>query len=543
MFPVLRSAVLILFFCSSASAFSETVTLIDVDVPGGYTGTTDARIGIHNPDLNFGGGSTMLLAETETKRAIFVRFAIFAAEGGPVPDNAFITSATLSLYKFAGPTAVIKASRVKRAWNEMQVTWNVFATGAPWQTAGALGANDVEASADGQASVGDAPAWLNINVTSGVQAFRSGTPNHGWKLSYVSGGVATENRDFYSSENGNSSLRPQLAVTYTMEPDDCSRPGLNLCVRFEAAPETQFSPGGQRSLVRTLGVAGAATDWTAHNRDNDNASDTTRIALVDGSRDPGGSKAIKFTTLDYDDCVHTIQTTDCGDDNPYDFERSEVKLSTADSQARPNDENWWAHSVYFPPEFRHTTANNDKSVFFQFHKTNNEIGNQPNFALSVYNEPLVPGVEGARQIIHAVTNGGCCTWPDTSQYQYVTANKSTIKGACLDVLQEGVWYDFVHHIRWSPDTGGGIHEIWMRRAGGPVRKVLQQIGIKTLFDNDVGAYLKFGTYHDPVAGANSSVIHDRLRRGNSYQAVKPTEFPNTPPAFPGTPTTNSCPAP
>ncbi|HWM44755.1 MAG TPA: heparin lyase I family protein [Burkholderiales bacterium] len=541
MFRILRSAVLILLFCFSATALPETVTLIN-DLGGTYTGTTDARIGIHNPNLNFGGGTTMLLADDETQRSLFVRFAIFAAEGGPVPDNASITSATLSLYKFAGPAAVIKASRVKRAWNEMEVTWNVAATGAPWQTAGALGANDVEASADGQGSAGDAavdgctgtppPAscWLHINVTSGVQAFRSGAPNHGWKLSYVSGGVASVNKEFYASErdSGVASLRPTLAITYTMEPDDCSRPGLNLCARFEPAPETQFSPGGQTSVMRTLGVGGAATDWTAHNKGGDNASDTTRIALVDGSRDPGGSKAIKFTTKHDDSGVH----------GSGDWERSEVKLSTADSEAGPNDENWWAHSVYFPPEFQHTTANHNASVFFQFHKTNEDIGSQPNFSLNVYNEPLVPGVQGSRQVIRAITHGGSGTfW----QYEYQAENGLVLKGACLDLLQEGVWYDFVHRIRWSY-TGSGIHEIWMRRAGGPVRKVLQATGINTLFTNDVGAYLKFGTYHDFVAG-DSSVIHDRLRRGSSYQAVKPTDFPATPPAFPGTPTTNSCPAP
>ena len=221
----LRFIVLVLSLSFGASALADTVTLMQG--LNGYSGTTDARIGMFNANMNFGGISTMFLAE-ETQHSFFVRFAIFAAEGGPVPDNAIVTSATLSLYKYGGPAATIKASRAKRAWTEMEVTWNVAAAGAPWQTAGALGGNDVEATADGQGSVGDAAAdgcadasapavcWLNIDVTSGVQAFGSGAPNYGWKLAYVSGGVASAEKQFNARENGNSSLRPRLTVTYTV---------------------------------------------------------------------------------------------------------------------------------------------------------------------------------------------------------------------------------------------------------------------------------------------------------------------------------------
>ena len=223
---IVRNAAVAIALAFAGSALGQTTVTLQQGL-NAYVGTTDARIGTFNPDMNFGGNSTMFLAE-ENQHSFFVRFAIFAAEGGPVPDNAAITSATLSLYKYWGPAATIKASRVKPAWNEMEITWNVAAAGAPWQTAGALGANDVEASADGQGSVGDAVAdgcgdvsapaacWLNIDVTSGLQTFRSGAPNQGWKLAYVSGGVTSEEKEFVSSENTNSGLRPKLTVTYTV---------------------------------------------------------------------------------------------------------------------------------------------------------------------------------------------------------------------------------------------------------------------------------------------------------------------------------------
>jgi PKD repeat protein len=191
-----------------------------------YTGTTDAQIAVFAATTNDGANDVMAI-ERPTMRSVLIRFAIFAAEGGPVPDNATITSATLSLYKYNGATATISAARLKRSWNEMQATWNVAATGTSWETAGALGASDVESTADGQGTVGDgtgcqgqdggATCWLNINVTSGVQAFRTGTANHGWKLAYVSGGDPSDEKWFNSSENpGWPTLRPQLVITYSV---------------------------------------------------------------------------------------------------------------------------------------------------------------------------------------------------------------------------------------------------------------------------------------------------------------------------------------
>jgi hypothetical protein len=45
----------------------------------------------------------------------------------------------------------------------------------------------------------------------------------------------------------------------------------------------------------------------------------------------------------------------------------------------------------------------------------------------------------------------------------------------------------------------------------------------TLRDATAPAYLKIGTYHDYI-GAPSSVIHDRIRRGNSFAAVAMPDF-------------------
>jgi hypothetical protein len=56
-------------------------------------------------------------------------------------------SSTLSLYlaqDFASASVIWSAYRLKRNWGELTATWNAYGSGTSWQTAGALGANDID---------------------------------------------------------------------------------------------------------------------------------------------------------------------------------------------------------------------------------------------------------------------------------------------------------------------------------------------------------------------------------------------------------------
>jgi hypothetical protein len=694
-FARLRFALLALLLALAAPALAQTTVTLQQGL-NSYGGATDSWV-LWSSGANLNkGADTVLQARTEFSDSAMVRFKIFAAEGGPVPDGASITSATLSLYMFWGPDGVFKASRLLKDWNESQVTWNQPVSGSSWTQAGAMGSgSDYAANADGQGSVVDGAAngcntapekavcWLNINVTSGVQALASNpASNFGWKIAQVSSSNPGGYKNFNSKENTNfPALRPKLTVTYsTVEPTgcnggalrpydgapvngssiaiaasgattfeaehfncggegvayhdnvagnagnanfrttesvdivtsaegnvvnnfengewltyainvaqsgtydlairasnnyapglfrieidgvdvtgnvpapmtngwdlfqwftkpgvslgagqhvlklmvvqqyfnvnqlrltktgdeetgDCAAGGLNLCVRFEAA-ETQFAAPDVNSI--TTQSLGSNLQWFVQNQgfgqcNGDRADDASRIALVDGGRD--GSKAIKFTTLSGDNCVHGS--------NPW--ERSEVSFGSANTGAVQGAEQWWAHSVLFPAQFHWSTAAYSASLFFQFH---GETGSQPNINLNVFSEP---GTN--RMIIRSNANGAGGSGGDGRQYFYSVHGTYSVAGQCLDdSFQTGVWYDFVHRLVWSY-TNGGVHEIWMRKANGAVKKVLERTGINTLYSGD-RSYLKFGTYHDPV-GQASSVIHDRVRRGNSFASVAMPDF-------------------
>jgi PKD repeat protein len=202
----------------------------------GYTGTIDSKIASSTPTTNKGADTVnSLIADTST--ALLVRFAIFQSEGGPLPNNASIVSATLSLYKPWGPDAVFKANRVLKNWTELGVTWTQTGTGVNWATPGVF-AGDILATADGQGSVAAQPpvqntgcdvdtgwpdtCWLNIDVTAGVQAFVTGAPNFGWKLSFVSGSSTSTPKDFYAKEItccNREVRRPKLTISYRTPPN------------------------------------------------------------------------------------------------------------------------------------------------------------------------------------------------------------------------------------------------------------------------------------------------------------------------------------
>ena len=678
----------------TVSAFGQTT--VTLQNGSSYTGTTDAWISCCDAAGSTFGLNNDMELRSETSDSAVIRFAIFQSEGGPVPNGATINSAVLSLYKYDGPDAVFRASRLLKSWNETEVSWNNAVTSpgtVAWSVAGARGAGtDYTAGSTEQGSVTAASGcmtspfpsscWLNIDVTGSVGSFASGSAsNFGWKIAQVSSSAEGSYKNFVSKDNtGFAALRPKLTVTYntippatcnsgTSRPFDqepvngnpiavpaggatfqaehfncggqnsgyhdnvagniwgiyrtsedvdiitsasgfavnnfetgewltytinvaapgnydigilasnhlqpsstatfhveidnanagtisvtttpawdsfdwftksgvwlpsgqhvlklyadqqyanvdalrvvpssdqgCSGPGLQLCIQFEAAPDTTFAG----STVTSQSTGGAIT-WWAQNKAGDSATDTARIALLSGGRD--GSSAIRFRTLDNDRDVH-------GSGH---WERSEIQMSSEDSAAIEGTDSWWADSLYLPLDSVLPSTTETQANLFQFHGT---YGSAPNFSLSIINQTG----NNPHKVFRAYTAGdspsGGLDGMGT-QYTYLIDGAHRRMGQCIfDDVQLGVWYDFVHHIRWS-SSGTGSHEIWMRKEGGPVLKVLDQHNISTVYDGDE-PYLKLGIYHDPVLGTSTSVVHDRLRRGSSADAVRMPDFPVNP---------------
>lgn len=177
----------------------------------GYGGARDAYLSAWYKDQSMGRTTTLLESGAYVN---LLRFAIFAAEGGPVPSGATVTSAVLSIYKTTLYDHRYQAHRLLADWDSVGATWNRARPDAAWASPGAAGAGrDYVAAADASANADFAAGWVEFDVTAGVQAMAAGQRNYGWRLRSI-GGNPNEKR-FASSEYGTQSLRPKLKITFS----------------------------------------------------------------------------------------------------------------------------------------------------------------------------------------------------------------------------------------------------------------------------------------------------------------------------------------
>ena len=177
----------------------------------------DTYLSTYHKTTNFGGSTRMDL--WRDAYVPLVRFAIFASEGGPVPDGAVIKSAKLSVYKGAYD-AVLSVHAMRVQWEEKEATWNRPRVGATWSVAGAAGAGaDYEAGQDAQVKTEWNASWVVFDVTERVGKMSAGTsPNYGWRTYWVSGGY--NRMELRSSEYSTYvDRRPKLEVEWELVAD------------------------------------------------------------------------------------------------------------------------------------------------------------------------------------------------------------------------------------------------------------------------------------------------------------------------------------
>jgi hypothetical protein len=184
----------------------------------------DAFINSNSPTTNYGTNTNIGMGEAYgyswgVYRSL-IKFTCLS--DGTIPSGAIIDSGSIFLRKygdFSNNARTLRAYRVKRAWTEAGVTWNKYDGVNDWQTAGATGANDIEATDVGNVSVpatGDGD-WIEIPLTaSAVQEIVAGTwTNNGYLLK-----VDTETDDYWgygASDWADDTYRPRIYVVYHVD--------------------------------------------------------------------------------------------------------------------------------------------------------------------------------------------------------------------------------------------------------------------------------------------------------------------------------------
>jgi hypothetical protein len=182
-------------------------------------------------------------------------------------------------------------------------------------------------------------------------------------------------------------------------------------------------------------------------------------------------------------------------------ERADLALSPEATGCFEGAEQWWAHSLLFPPDYEAplVTAADPWpwGVVFAFHHTGSE--GQANFQVEIADSPP--------RLRFAISGG-----PEVSN----GAPGSPTRRFEIGPIEKNHWYDFVYHVKWS-SGGDGFFDGWVN---GEPR--LHYRG-PTLYAGQ-GCYLKLANYHTPV-GKPVSVVHAGVRRGATREALGSTALP------------------
>lgn len=199
---------------AALAANGETIVLRDGASPtAAYSGTRDARIydgagtywatgaNYSTGDLSATGGSS--------RTASLIRWDVSL-----IPANSTVTGATIYM-RATNSGSGYEIYQCLRSWVESQVTWNSYATGSAWATAGALATSDRGTTSLGSASgTSGSTATLTLNA-SGVSVVngwvRGTTPNQGIIIQDYAN---TSGVGWSGSEASTAGDRPRLRVVY-----------------------------------------------------------------------------------------------------------------------------------------------------------------------------------------------------------------------------------------------------------------------------------------------------------------------------------------
>jgi hypothetical protein len=191
--------ILMAVFIIPVHLLSQNQTVGFQDGIDSYNGTIDTYVDNTNPNSSFGSATSLLWDRTPAEYTTFIRFDnLFVSQGGPIPDNSFIVSATLTYYVFnAGNDAAV--SEVLISWDN-SLTWNQFDFN-----------NDIGTFV-GTAESGTVNTFQNIDVTPSLTSWSSNASlNNGWIFQFT----GDDGSDIYSSEWTTISQRPKLTVVYS----------------------------------------------------------------------------------------------------------------------------------------------------------------------------------------------------------------------------------------------------------------------------------------------------------------------------------------
>lgn len=173
----------------------------------------DTKIAEKSPTKIYGSAATNGMDGDEPKGSDRDIYALIKCDVSGVPSNADIFSASVTLNVTNPSAQTYEAYELKRTWAEPEATWNVYASGKPWEVAGARGPLDRSAAVVGAATPSATGKYTFALSSSVAQNWLSNPANNRGMILADPGNA--DGADFSSGEAA-PSLLPQINVTYVL---------------------------------------------------------------------------------------------------------------------------------------------------------------------------------------------------------------------------------------------------------------------------------------------------------------------------------------
>ncbi|MEX2317369.1 MAG: DNRLRE domain-containing protein [Pirellulales bacterium] len=218
-----------------------------------YAGMRDTYVSGGSSGSNFGNATTLLI-DGSPDLAALLKWDVSA-----IPSDSNVNSAAIELNVTNTSSGNYEVYALQRAWDELSATWQQYAAGQNWATAGANNAADRATAVLGTVAPRNTGTYriaLNDAGVAAVQAWvNNASANHGVILQDygVSNGA-----DFQSSEVGTASQRPNLIISFT--PPAAATAFAAFGASNPSPPVVNAGPNLTARLGTALALHGAASD-------------------------------------------------------------------------------------------------------------------------------------------------------------------------------------------------------------------------------------------------------------------------------------------
>jgi uncharacterized protein YjiK len=255
----------------------QLITLSFQDGTSGYSGTRDTWIESGAPTANHGTDATLYIdGSPDLSSLVYWDLTI-------IPPGSIVQSVDIQTNVQDASSTAYELYELKRPWVESEATWNQFAPGQNWQTAGAQGSQDKGSTVLGAisgSSTGSNTTSLNSAGIALVQSWIDDpNSNHGLIIQNYNN---SNGLDLSSSEAATVLQRPKLTVRYQDTGVPPSVPWLSI---NDISVTEGTGTTSNANFTVTLSSASAETV-------------TVDYATADGTaKSPGDYNAIPVTTL------------------------------------------------------------------------------------------------------------------------------------------------------------------------------------------------------------------------------------------------------